>query len=161
MDSTTKQKEKLSETKIKLRIPKSLLKKWGFDGEDLSVFNGKQINPSKYLRESIEQALKQPKLVLEADIFSKANDEIIEKSIWVPARLKESIMDRCHNCTMNSYLIAALDSLFRSNNEESEIKKRVAILEKKLQALQEELWFLSVENDLNMKSRFDPKKFFE
>jgi hypothetical protein len=126
------------------------------------MLNEKQINPSKFLRERIEQALKQRQLIIDPDLFSKTqNDEIIEKTIWVPARLKDAIIEKCQNCTINSYLIAALDSLFRSNNEESQLKKRVEILEKKLQALQEELWFLSVENDLNMKSRFDPKKFFD
>ncbi len=161
MASSRKGKERLSETKIKLRIPISLLKKWGFDGEDLSVLNGNKINPSKFLRESIDQALKQPKLVIEADLFSKRYGETIEKTIWVPSRLKAEILERCQNCTINSFMIAALDSFFGSNNEQTEIMKRISSLEKKLQALQEEFWFLSVENDLNMKSRFDPKKFFE
>lgn len=152
---------KLSQTKIKLRIPYEVAKKWGFDGTNLQIFRGNRINPSKLLREAIHEGMQKQKLVIDQSLYGGTDAEIIEKTIWVPETKKNEIIEKSINCTINGYLLAVLDSYFSGHQENEEISKKVAILERKLRELQEELWFLSVENDLNMKSRFDPKKFFD
>lgn len=154
-------KKRISETTIKLRIPKSLLTKWGFSNGDLNEYNGTKINPSKFLRENIMQAIQKPSLRINADLFAADGSGEIEKTIWVPQSLKDQIIEKSKYCTMNSYILAILDSFLSDVQDQSQLATKVSDLERKLNELREEFWFLSVENDLNMKSRFDPAKFFD
>ena len=154
-------KRKLSQTKIKLRIPLDLAKKWGFEANNLQIFKGQRINPSNLLREAIFEGMKQTQFIIDSTLYGGTDSKIIEKTIWVPEKMKKDILANSINCTINGYLLALLDSHFSAQEKNEDLAKKIAVLERKLRALQEELWFLSVENDLNMKSRFDPKKFFD
>ncbi len=81
-------------------------------------------------------------------------DEIIEKTIWLPESLKTRITKQAGHLTINDFVIIALSSWLSKENEGENLLHRINMIEKRLDLLQQDVSVLNMEHDLNLTERF-------